>query len=221
MPAAYYIGSRLHQSTAALARRPAPAPHPEAYRRGLAAMARAMGQPAQVRPPVQVRPTLAPPPSAPSLHRILATMGAIDAMAKDRQRIEKKLSTRLDKAKASRQKTMDAKAAGAKIGVDTGRLVNSLTPGVGTSALAATAATATAAAQTATTATSAGAGDTLLQTGANHVTVGTNVNYAPYFDEDRPIFGPHFLSPARRAVLERLVVDATERHLKKALRDKT
>lgn len=89
----YYFGAKLHQpAAAALARRPSPAPRdPEAYRRGLAAMARVMSRPpAPLRPPVQVR--LAPPPPSPSLHRLLATMGAIDAMATDRQRIEARIA---------------------------------------------------------------------------------------------------------------------------------
>jgi hypothetical protein len=87
---------------------------------------------------------------------------------------------------------------GAKIGVDTGRLVNSFRYGDGSS------------------------GDTVFQVDptANAVTIGATVkaknggDYAVFFDRLRPIFGPGFLGGGRAEALDKLVERAYEAALK-------
>lgn len=101
----------------------------------------------------------------------------------------KRLKT--DKAK---QKKLTKGRVGAKIGVDTGRLVNSLKAGAGA--------------------------DQVKQITDTSVVVGSQVNYAKWFDEDRPIFGPGFIDATRQRELEALAARVYERAIQEGLEGK-
>lgn len=49
----------------------------------------------------------------------------------------------------------------------------------------------------------------------NVIRVGSNMKYAGYFDERRPIFGPDFMSSERRQKMDRLIEQAIDKYLEK------
>lgn len=113
----------------------------------------------------------------------------------------KKLDQIKKKRKALREKRrrmIDKEKSGAKTGVDTGRLANSLKFGerqtVGS--------------------TSSG---TVFQVASTSVTVGSQIEYAEAFDKRRPIFGPGFLDAGRKKQLEEIVVRVQEKAVKAAM----
>lgn len=93
------------------------------------------------------------------------------------------------KTKAARDRKLVKGRVNAKIGVDTGRLVNSLKAG--------------------------GNADQVKQITDTSVIVGTQVNYGVHFDAARPIFGPNFIDAARQRELEALAARAYERECKR------
>lgn len=93
------------------------------------------------------------------------------------------------KTKGARQKKLAKGRVGAKIGVDTGRLVNSLKAGAGA--------------------------DQVKQVSDTSVVVGTQVAYGKFFDEDRPIFGPQFIDATRQRELEALAARVYEKECKR------
>lgn len=74
-----------------------------------------------------------------------------------------------------------------KIGVDTGRLANSM---------------------------KAGQPGHFRKTGGNAVTIGSQIKYAKFFDAVRPIFGPNFIDQHRQKALEDMAVRVYDRAIK-------
>lgn len=108
---------------------------------------------------------------------------------------------RLTKAKTARQKYLAPHLENSRIGIDTGRLTNSLLYGVPEIKTRPV------------TGNAVKPGDEPTQPAVflvdhSSVTVGTNMSYAKYFDEDRPIFGPGFLNAARQVKLSNLAAKA-------------
>lgn len=93
------------------------------------------------------------------------------------------------KTDVARQKKLVKGRVNAKIGVDTGRLVNSLKAG--------------------------GNADQIKQITDTSVLVGTQVNYGKYFDAVRPIFGPNFIDAKRQQELESLALRVYEKECKR------
>lgn len=117
-----------------------------------------------------------------------------------------------DKAKKKRQsirekrKSTIAKELGkAKIGIDTGRLVNSLVYGV----------PALSSVRVATRPTSTeGLTQGLFLFEGDSLRVGSLMKYAGYFDEKRPIFPPTFIDQGRQADLDKLGEKAVDAFIK-------
>lgn len=108
--------------------------------------------------------------------------------------------TRLAKAKDSRTQYVAKVGAGAKIGIDTGRLVNSLVSGVrGITSVEPF---------TPKPGNSDAVPPALVEFDAFGFTVGTVVKYAKWFDEERPIFGIGFHSPQRVTAMSQLAARA-------------
>ena len=113
----------------------------------------------------------------------------------DRQKLSKKR-----KSIESKRAGMVAKEKGqAKIGVDTGRLVNSLV--AGRPELASIRAPVK----------SSDAPTALFTLSGNSITIGSILKYAGYFDERRPIFAPSFISSERRAAMDRLIEQVVQK----------
>lgn len=82
------------------------------------------------------------------------------------------------KLRGKRNALLAKEKTGAKIGVDTGRLANSL---------------------------KFGQRGNVYDVKTTSVTVGSHIEYAKFFDEKRPIFGPQFLNAERKQKLDKLV----------------
>lgn len=107
---------------------------------------------------------------------------------------------RRDKVRAARKALFEKEKASAKIGVDTGRLVNSLVYGV--PELQEVAALAPRLAP--------GAGEVAKATfrvDGFSIVIGSNMEYAGYFDALRPLIGEGFISPDRLKMLEGLALE--------------
>ena len=113
------------------------------------------------------------------------------------------------KIRDKRRKQIEREKSSAKVGVDTGRLVNSLVYGV---------------ADLSSIKTPKGKDSEAPREGlkraafdiqGNSIRVGSNMKYAGYFDERRPIFGPDFMSSDRKQKMDRLIEQAIDKYLEK------
>ena len=113
------------------------------------------------------------------------------------------------KIRDKRRKQIEREKNSAKVGVDTGRLVNSLVYGV---------------ADLSSIKTPKGKDSEAPREGlkraafdiqGNVIRIGSNMKYAGYFDERRPIFGPDFMSSERKQKMDRLIEQAIDRYLEK------
>lgn len=108
------------------------------------------------------------------------------------------------KIRSQRKAKIKSSKAAARIGIDTGRLINSLVFGI--SELS----------DIRVPAIDTGAGGKPLTDRAafdisgNGITVGSNMSYAKYFDERRPIFPDGFIDDSRKDKLSSLAVKAIE-----------
>jgi len=135
------------------------------------------------------------------------------AVPKGHEKTIAKHTANLDKAKAARTKYLQPHLANARIGIDTGRLANSLlygVPGIKMKPV---------------TGNPVKPKDQPIQpaiftTDHSSVTVGTNMKYAGHFDAVRPIFGPSFLSAARQARLGNLAARAVQIAVRQAAEKK-
>lgn len=109
-------------------------------------------------------------------------------------------SRRVDKAAASRTKLIERLTAGAKIGIDTGRLANSLVSGIREIRSGEPFKPAPGNSEPVPPA--------LLELDAFGFTVGTAVKYAKWFDQERAIFGIGFHSPQRIEAMSQLAARA-------------
>ena len=99
------------------------------------------------------------------------------------------------------QAMIDKESSQYEIGVDTGRLVNSLTFGIK---------------ELASQQVKSKPGEkqpppAVLKIEPNAVTVGSALEYAAHFDAKRPIFGPNFITPERQKQLENKAVKLFEK----------
>lgn len=113
----------------------------------------------------------------------------------------RKIQKQRANVRKKQQALIDKEASQYEIGVDTGRLVNSLTFGIK---------------ELATQQVKGKPGDkqpppAILNIEPNAVTVGSALEYAAYFDAKRPIFGPNFITPDRQKQLEARAVRLFEK----------
>lgn len=120
--------------------------------------------------------------------------GAIAAKFTQSHSRLKAIKRRRAQLRARRQRDIDREFAHHEIGVDTGRLINSLT--FGEPALASIRAPKQKSGPPPSRA--------IFLVSDRDVTVGSNMSYAKYFDEARPIFSANMITPARRKALEDL-----------------
>jgi hypothetical protein len=123
----------------------------------------------------------------------------------------RKLEARVERAKAAKEKYLHPILTKAKIGIDTGRLVNSEMFGVPELKMR----------PMSCSGRKLRPGEqpqqeAIFETDHSSVTVGASMNYAKFFDEQRPIFGANFLNPERAEKLGDLAAKATEIFLKQA-----
>ncbi len=116
---------------------------------------------------------------------------------------------RVAKAKERRRDYIQKQLAGAKTGIDTGRLVNSLVHGVPGLKMQPVPGRPTKPKDEPIK-------PAIFQPDHNGITVGTNMSYAKHFDADRPIFGPGFLNADRQAKLGALAIKAHQIALRQA-----
>lgn len=130
--------------------------------------------------------------------KIKARRGAIARKfmeSEDGKKLEKIKKKRRD-IRAKRKTTIERELSTARIGVDTGRLVNSLVYGVQElSAIR----------PPARLANTQGLKPALFTIQGNQIRIGSVMEYAKYFDEKRPIFPVGFLDPNRRKQLDRII----------------
>lgn len=131
------------------------------------------------------------------------------AIARDYAEKDKRLAANRRKRKtlrAKRERLVDKEHAKHEIGVDTGRLIASLTHGereLASIRVPRPKGPPPPKAEFRTTRTS--------------VTVGSNLEYAEHFDRLRPIFPDGFITGDRRRSLEKIVHDLFESHLRKSI----
>jgi hypothetical protein len=119
----------------------------------------------------------------------------------------------LQKSRESKRNYVQKQLAGAKIGIDTGRLVNSLIYGVpGLKMQPVTG--------NPTKPKDEPVKEAIFAPDHNGITVGTNMSYAKHFDADRPIFGPGFLNADRQRQLGDLAARAHQIALRQAAEKK-
>ncbi len=120
---------------------------------------------------------------------------------KELSKIQKKRKGIRDKRKATIAKELGS----ARIGVDTGRLVNSLVYGVQDLASIKPPARLT--------------GDAppraAFDIQGNNIRIGSNLKYAGYFDEKRPVFSGTFMDTTRRDQMDRLIEKTTALEFKR------
>lgn len=116
------------------------------------------------------------------------------------------------KAKKKRQSIRDKRKAtiakelgSARIGVDTGRLVNSLVYGVQDLASIKPPARLTGVAPP----------RAAFDIQGNNIRIGSNLQYAGYFDEKRPVFSGTFMNPDRRQQMDKLIEKTVELEFKR------
>mgnify|MGYP000906855358 FL=1 len=113
------------------------------------------------------------------------------------------------KIKKRRAKQIEREKSNAKVGVDTGRLVNSLVYGVADLSSIKTPKGKDSEAPRENLKRAA------FDISGNVIRVGSNMKYAGYFDERRPIFGPDFMSSDRKQKMDRLIEQAIDKYLEK------
>lgn len=132
-----------------------------------------------------------------------ANRGAIASKFAEDNKALKRIRKQRASIRAARNKRTDAMLAKHEIGVDTGRLVNSLVFGVP---------------ELAAVRVPKNAGEAPpkaeFKVADSTVTVGSNLVYAPAFDRLRPIFPPGFISKERQEKLDEIAVRIFRKHLR-------
>ena len=101
----------------------------------------------------------------------------------------RKLASYKKASKSEKSQMIDQTVSQHSIGVDTGRLRNSL---------------------------SIGNAQNINEVTPDYIKIGTKISYAGYFDELRKIFGPDFINSERQKKLESIINKSVEEHLRKS-----
>jgi hypothetical protein len=104
----------------------------------------------------------------------------------------------------NRKKTIAKELGAARIGVDTGRLVNSLVYGVADLNKVRVGVKLQGSVPRAA-----------FDVSGNEIRIGSNMQYAGYFDQDRPIFGDGFLDEGRKKILDTVIEKTVDAHFKR------
>ena len=126
---------------------------------------------------------------------------AADFMSTDEGKAIKAIQKKRGTIKARRAREIEREQKNAKVGVDTGRLVNSLVYGVAELEAAIKVPTGKGVPKPGQEPLTRA----MFDVTSNSIRVGSHMKYAEYFDQRRPIFPPGFIDATRRQSIEKLI----------------